>query len=178
LSVKLRLTRMGRKKRPYYRIVALDSRKRRDGAYIEAIGSYNPLTHPPTTELNSEAALKWLNDGAQPSDTVRTLLSRAGILLAWDLQKRGASAEDVAAKVAEHQTRHTAQDDAIVSERLAAEDKLRKDAEDKARKEIAAAKAAEDAKAAEEAKAAADAKAAAEAPAEEASDAPEAPAEA
>ena len=80
MAVKLRLTRMGAKKRPTYRIVATDSRRKRDGEYIELIGTYNPLTKPATVKLNEEVALKWLNDGAIPTDTVRNLFSKAGIM--------------------------------------------------------------------------------------------------
>jgi small subunit ribosomal protein S16 len=80
MAVKIRLKRMGAKQAPFYRIVAADSRYPRDGRFIEAIGYYNPTTQPADVKIDSELALKWLNDGAQPSDTVRTLLSNAGIL--------------------------------------------------------------------------------------------------
>ncbi len=78
MAVSLRLTRMGSKKRPFYRIVAIDSRTRRDGRYIEQVGTYNPLTGE--RRVDSEIALKWLNDGAKPSDTVRDLLSQEGVM--------------------------------------------------------------------------------------------------
>lgn len=78
MAVSLRLTRMGSKKRPFYRIVAIDSRTRRDGRYIEQVGTYNPLTGE--QKINSEIALKWLNDGARPSDTVKDLLSKEGVM--------------------------------------------------------------------------------------------------
>ncbi len=78
MAVSLRLTRMGSKKRPFYRIVAIDSRTRRDGKYIEQVGTYNPLTGE--QNINSEIALKWLNDGARPSDTVKDLLSKEGVM--------------------------------------------------------------------------------------------------
>lgn len=80
MAVKLRLTRMGAKKRPMYRIVASDSRVKRDGQYLELVGTYNPLTNPAEVKINEEVALKWLNNGAIPSDTVRSLLSKAGIM--------------------------------------------------------------------------------------------------
>jgi len=96
LSVKLRLTRMGRKKRPFYRIVATDSRARRDGKYLEKIGTYNPLTRPAEIEINKELALKWLERGAQPSQTVRNFLSKQGILFEYDLRKRGLNEEEIA----------------------------------------------------------------------------------
>ena len=80
MAVKIRLTRMGRTKRPSYRIVATDSRTKRDGEYIEEIGTYNPLTNPATVNINKEVAFKWLENGAQPSDTVRNLFSKEGIM--------------------------------------------------------------------------------------------------
>ena len=80
MAVKLRLTRMGAKKKPVYRIVASDSRRPRDGQYIELVGTYNPLTQPATVNVNEEVALKWLSNGAEPTDTVRSLLSQAGVM--------------------------------------------------------------------------------------------------
>lgn len=80
MAVKLRLTRMGSTKRPFYRIVATDSRTKRDGEYIELIGTYNPLTNPADVKINEEVAMKWLNNGAIPSDTVKNLLKEAGIM--------------------------------------------------------------------------------------------------
>jgi small subunit ribosomal protein S16 len=80
---------MGRKKIPFYRIVAIDSRKRRDGLYIEKIGHYNPLPAAPEVVIDKELAMKWLDRGAIPSDTVRGLLQRKGILLEWDLKRLG-----------------------------------------------------------------------------------------
>ena len=80
MAVKIRLKRMGSKKAPFYRIVVADSRSPRDGRIIEKIGHYNPLTNPATLEVEEELALKWLSNGAQPSDTVRILLSSKGIM--------------------------------------------------------------------------------------------------
>ena len=80
MAVKLRLTRMGDHKNPLYRIVATDSRQQRDGEYIEKIGTYNPHTNPATLKVDEEVALKWLNDGAIPSDTVRNLLKEVGVM--------------------------------------------------------------------------------------------------
>lgn len=87
MAVKLRLTRMGAKKRPTYRIVASDSRVKRDGQYLELVGTYNPIADE--TKINEEVALKWLNNGAQPSDTVRNLLSKAGIMKKFADSKQG-----------------------------------------------------------------------------------------
>ena len=78
MAVSLRLTRMGSKKRPFYRIIAIDSRSRRDGKYIELLGTYNPLNGE--RKVNAEVALKWLNNGAIPSYTVRDLLSKEGVM--------------------------------------------------------------------------------------------------
>ncbi|AZV42245.1 30S ribosomal protein S16 [Peribacillus asahii] len=80
MAVKIRLKRMGAKKSPFYRIVAADSRSPRDGRYIEVIGTYNPVAEPAKVEINEELALKWLQDGAKPSDTVRNLFSNQGIM--------------------------------------------------------------------------------------------------
>ena len=80
MAVKLRLKRMGAKKRPFYRIVAADSRSPRDGRFIETVGTYNPIMEPSEVKINEEVALKWLNNGAIPTDTVRDLLSKQGIM--------------------------------------------------------------------------------------------------
>ena len=80
MSVKIRLKRMGSKKRPFYRIVVADSRSPRDGRFIETVGTYNPLTDPETVTLKEEKVMNWLNNGAQPSDTVRKILSRNGVM--------------------------------------------------------------------------------------------------
>lgn len=74
---------MGSKKAPFYRVVAADSRSPRDGRIIESIGYYNPTKNPAEVKIDAELALKWLNNGAQPSDTVRTLLSKEGVLKAF-----------------------------------------------------------------------------------------------
>ena len=80
MSVKIRLKRMGSKKRPFYRIVVADSRSPRDGRFIETVGTYNPLTDPETVTLKEEKVMNWLNNGAQPSDKVRNILSRNGVM--------------------------------------------------------------------------------------------------
>ena len=79
MAVKIRLTRMGAKKKPTYRIVATDSRRSRDGQYLELIGTYAPVGEG-QVKINEEVALKWLNNGALPTDTVRNLLSEKGIM--------------------------------------------------------------------------------------------------
>jgi len=80
MAVKIRLKRMGAKKSPFYRIVVADARSPRDGRIIEEIGTYNPISQPAQVAINEETALKWLKDGAKPSDTVRNLFSKQGIL--------------------------------------------------------------------------------------------------
>ena len=79
MAVHLRLSRIGRHKKPFYRVVAVDSRMRRDGRCIEVLGTHDPLKEPTVTELKAERVLDWLQKGAQPSVTVRTLLRRSGI---------------------------------------------------------------------------------------------------
>ena len=79
MAVKIRLQRFGAKKRPFYRIVAADSRSPRDGRYLEIIGTYNPITEPATIKIDEEKAQKWLHEGAQVTDTVKNLFNKAGI---------------------------------------------------------------------------------------------------
>ena len=80
MAVKIRLRRMGAKKAPFYRIVVADSRYPRDGRFIEEIGTYNPMTEPTTVTVDAEKAKKWIANGAQPSDTVRDLLKKNGVI--------------------------------------------------------------------------------------------------
>lgn len=80
MAVKIRLKRAGAKKRPFYRIVVADARSPRDGRIIERIGTYNPVAEPIQLEIEEEKALEWLQNGAQPSDTVRNLLASQGIM--------------------------------------------------------------------------------------------------
>ncbi len=80
MAVKLRLKRMGAKQKPFYRIVAADSRSPRDGRFIEAVGTYNPVKKPAEVTINEELALKWLKNGAEPTETVRAILSKEGII--------------------------------------------------------------------------------------------------
>jgi len=89
LAVHLRLSRMGKKKQPFYRIVAIDSRVARDGKYLENIGTYNPRTQPAAVTIKDDRAFYWLGKGAQPSDTVHSLFQRQGIMLRWHLQNLG-----------------------------------------------------------------------------------------
>ncbi len=101
MSVKIRLQRHGRKGKPYYWVVAADARSKRDGRSLEKIGIYNPNTNPATIELDIDAAVKWLQNGAQPTDTARAILSHKGVMLKNHLAggvKKGALTEEEAEK--------------------------------------------------------------------------------
>ena len=187
MATKIRLQRHGHKDYAFYPIVIADSRAPRDGRFIERIGSYNPNTNPATISLNFERALYWINVGAIPTDTVRNILSREGVMLMKHLQggvKKGAFTEEEAQKrfeawQAEKQAkldaiRNKDRDDKKAADKKTIAEETKKneskaEAVAKKKAEIAAAKAEAEAKAAQEA-------AAAEAPAEEAP-AAEAPAE-
>ncbi len=80
MAVKIRLKRMGAHKKPFYRVVVADSRSPRDGKFIEEIGYYNPLTDPADVKIDAEAAKKWISNGAQPTDTVKSLFKKSGII--------------------------------------------------------------------------------------------------
>ena len=88
MAVKLRLKRMGKKKKPFYRIVAADARSPRDGRFIEVVGTYNPIKKPASVTVDSEKALKWLQNGAVPTDTVRSILSKEGIMTKYAESKK------------------------------------------------------------------------------------------
>ena len=175
MATKIRLQRHGRKNYAFYPIVIADSRAPRDGRFIERIGSYNPNTNPATITLNFERALYWVNVGAQPTDTVRTILSNEGVLLMKHLQggvKKGAFDEAEAqrrfddwkakkvAKVAAFKTSMADNNQKAAAARLEEEQ-----AKNKAKAELVAKKKAELAAAKTEAEAAANA--AEEAPAAE-----------
>lgn len=99
MAVKIRLRRMGKKKQPIYKIVAADARSPRDGRFLESIGLYNPLTDPHTVDLREDRVLYWLGNGAQPTETVKSLLRQKGITLKNELKKRGASEEKIESEV-------------------------------------------------------------------------------
>ncbi|KXZ40062.1 small subunit ribosomal protein S16 [Alkalithermobacter thermoalcaliphilus JW-YL-7 = DSM 7308] len=88
MAVKIRLRRMGAKKKPFYRIVVADSRSPRDGRFIEEIGYYNPVSNPKEIKIDDEKAVKWLNIGAQPTDTVKSLFKKNGIMEKFDASKK------------------------------------------------------------------------------------------
>ena len=98
MAVKIRLQRGGKKKQPFYRIVAADGRYKRDGRFLERLGSYNPNTDPMTIDVKESRVMYWLGVGAQPTDTVRNLLSRKGIMLKWHMKRKGKADEEIAAE--------------------------------------------------------------------------------
>ncbi|MBJ2188086.1 MAG: 30S ribosomal protein S16 [Muribaculaceae bacterium] len=172
MATKIRLQRHGRKNYAFYPIVIADSRAPRDGKFIERIGSYNPNTNPATITLNFERALYWVNVGAQPTDTVRTILSNEGVLLMKHLQggvKKGAFDEaEAERRFAAWKAKKQAQVDALKADmadrrQLAAKQRLEaEEAANKAKAEAVAKKKAELAAAKAEAEAAAAAPAEAE----------------
>ena len=95
MAVKLRLRRIGKKKQPMYKVVAADSRAPRDGKFLESVGLYNPLTNPHTLEFKEDRVIYWLGVGAQPTDTVMSLLRQKGITLKQELKKKGLSEEKI-----------------------------------------------------------------------------------
>ena len=103
MAVRIRLQRHGRKKRPFYRLVAADARAQRDGVFLERLGHYNPMTDPADVFIDEEKALKWLRRGAQPSDTAKRLLTKNGILMKFEYEKLGKPmpADEAAEEVAE-----------------------------------------------------------------------------
>ena len=178
MATKIRLQRHGHKDYAFYPIVIADSRAPRDGRFIERIGSYNPNTNPATISLNFERALYWINVGAIPTDTVRNILSREGVMLMKHLQggvKKGAFTEEEAQKrfeawKAEKQAkldaiRNKDRDDKKAADKKTIAEETKKN---EAKAEAVAKKKAEIAAAKAEAEAAKAAEAAAEAPAEEA----------
>ena len=89
MAGKIRLKRMGAKKAPFYRIVVADSRSPRDGKVIEELGTYNPLTNPAETKVDKELTIKWLKNGAIPTDTVKNILSKSGVMTLYHNEKQG-----------------------------------------------------------------------------------------
>lgn len=140
MAVKIRLARRGRKKLAKFDVVVADARAPRDGRFIEKIGTYNPLTNPATIELNEDKAFQWLMNGAQPSDTVKAMLSYRGIMLRKHLQigvvKGAISQEEAERKLAEWKQAKTAKiqnKKDTLSQSRQAQAKARKEAETKVR---------------------------------------------
>jgi small subunit ribosomal protein S16 len=159
MAVKMRLQRHGSKKRPFYFIVVADGRSPRDGKFIQKLGTYNPLTVPASIQIDRQKALEWLHKGAQPTDTVRRILSFKGVLYLKHLL-RGVSLglfDDVVAQ--EKFTKWSSEHEALVSKRQGAHKKVRADRRDQPfvrkvaeKKEEAQAKPVEEMPPAEEAK--------------------------
>jgi small subunit ribosomal protein S16 len=125
MSLKIRLRRMGSKKKPFYRFVAIDSRMARDGRFVEIIGYYDPMTAPPKIHVEEETLFKWLGRGASPTVNVASLLRRVGSLQKWELMKAGVSGAELDARV-----------EAIKNQRLVASEREHaKKFEEKAKKE-------------------------------------------
>jgi small subunit ribosomal protein S16 len=106
MAVKIRLQRMGGKRKPYYRFVVMDSRNRRDGAYLDSLGSYNPIAKSLDIKIDEDKVFMWLRRGAQLSEGARSILSKIGVLKKWEAQKGGpvaAKALESAGEVAETQ---------------------------------------------------------------------------
>ncbi len=164
MATTIRLTRMGRKKRPFYRLVVLDSRKRRDGAYLANLGFYNPFTEPHEINIHADEIIEWLSKGATVSETARSLLRSEGVLYRYSLVKQGLEAAEIDTRV--NEWRANAEANLAKREDAKAEKAAKKEAEAKAAAE-AEEQAKAEAEAAEKATAAAEEKAKAEAEAAE-----------
>jgi len=132
MPVKIRLQRHGKKGKPFYWVVAADARAKRDGKFLEKLGIYNPNTNPATIELHLDNAVKWLQNGAQPTDTARAILSYKGVLLKHHLLgglRKGALTEE---QVTEKFDAWLEQKDASVANKVGGLDKEKADAREKA----------------------------------------------
>ncbi|GAB4170576.1 MAG: hypothetical protein Kow00108_04740 [Calditrichia bacterium] len=171
MAVRMRLRRMGRKKRPFYRVVVADVKAPRDGRFIESLGYYNPMKDPAEVVLKEDRVFYWLSNGAQPTDTVKSLLSNEGLMLKWDLMKRKVEPEKIEEEFKKWQEAKELKKKRLELQKQEEIEKQKKEAEKKKKEEEKAAKAAEEA--AEE-----KAEPAAETPEEATSEAPEAEKEA
>jgi small subunit ribosomal protein S16 len=141
--VKLRLARMGNRKRPFYRVVAAEEAYRRDGRFIEILGTYDPLRKPAAIEVKSEAVLKWLSNGAQPTDTVKRILAKTGVWAHWQAYRSGSGPLDMTGRQSGtlERARDAAPSKKVVT-KLAEEEKEKAEAAAKAKADAAKAKAA------------------------------------
>jgi small subunit ribosomal protein S16 len=126
--VRLRLRRDGRRHRPFYHIVAADARSPRDGRFIEKIGYYNPMQDPAEVLIDHDLALKWLKQGAQPTETVRSLLSKQGILLKFHLIKKGKTEEEIQKAYEEWKIQRDAKLEAYLQEKEKQKAKVKSEA--------------------------------------------------
>ena len=108
MAVRIRLRRLGAKKRPFYRVVVADQRSPRDGRFIEAIGKYHPLEDPSLIEIDEERALEWLSKGAQPSEAVQNLMTKVGIWEKFEATKPAPAKKSAAKKTTSSSTKTTA----------------------------------------------------------------------
>jgi small subunit ribosomal protein S16 len=129
LAVKLRLRRMGKKKQPIYKMVASDSRSPRDGKFLETVGFYNPLTKPHTLDLKEDRILYWLNVGAQPTHTVKSLLRQKGITLKKELISKGFDEEKVKSEIENWQKVKEASSKKRTEKKLSKKAKAKQEAE-------------------------------------------------
>ena len=129
MAVKLRLRRMGKKKQPIYKMVASDSRSPRDGKFLEAVGFYNPLTNPHTLELKEDRIMYWLNVGAQPTHTVKSLLRQKGITLKRELMSKGFDEEKVKSELENWQKMKEAGSKKRTEKKLSKKAKAKQEAE-------------------------------------------------
>lgn len=113
MATTIRLTRMGRKQAPFYRIVVVDSRTRRDGDYIDNLGTYNPMPDAFELSVDHDKAVEWLSKGAQPTDTAGSLLRNEGVMYRWHLMKQGESIESIEGKVEEFRSRRSKESEEI-----------------------------------------------------------------
>ena len=132
MAVKLRLRRMGRKKLPVWAVIAADSRSPRDGRFIEDLGRYFPLEQPARVELNAERIMHWLEQGAQPSDTVRDLLRKDGLMLALHLKRKGKPEDEIASAVESYRADRAAK--ATSKATVTADDRRRQALEEEAKR--------------------------------------------
>ena len=166
MSVKLRFRRMGRKQLPVFGLVATDSRSSRDGRFIEDLGRYEPVAEPSTFKVNADRVIYWLGQGAQPSDTVRNLLQKEGVLLQWALTRQGKSEEEIETALTEFRERQQAKAggavkktraerraEALQAERASAKEKAAELARERAEREAELQKQREEAEAAARAEA-------------------------
>jgi small subunit ribosomal protein S16 len=129
LAVKLRLRRMGKKKQPIYKMVAADSRSPRNGKFLEAVGFYNPLTNPHTLELKEDRVMYWLNVGAEPTHTVKSLLRQKGLTLKKELLSKGLDEEKVKSEIENWQKMKEAGSKKRIDKKLSRKAKAKQEAE-------------------------------------------------
>jgi small subunit ribosomal protein S16 len=153
LAVKIRLKKMGSKKRPFYRLIAADSRSPRDGRFLDNLGHYNPMVEPAEIKIDEDKVYKWLGNGALPTESAANLLKAEGILERWELFKTGLTVAEVNAKIEERrakQPKAQPKDQTKLSKKAVAAAKAAEEEAAKAAEEEAAKAAEEEAKPVEE----------------------------